>query len=391
MKKRSKKKRLIVFTLLICILSLIILINNSFKISTKKNTSKIPSQEDIWPKEYKLSFLATGDGLIHSLVANYAKNSDGTYNFKQYLTEVKDIVSSKDISYYNQETVFGGKELGYSYYPSFNTPSEFGDAMIDAGFNTISLATNHSLDKGEQGILNSLKYWKSKDNILYTGMASSKEERDNFAIMEKNNIKYGLLSYTYGTNGRNVPKGKNYLINIYNDDIAKKDITAIRDKVDVLIVAMHWGKEYAFEPTDLQKKQANYLASLGVDIIIGNHPHCIEPIKWIDNTLVIYSLGNFISNQIELYNRIGYKGAVGAFAMLDIIKTVNKDQTSNIKLDNLQIELLYTYRNKNKKTYKVIPFSKINEKYLPNYKNVYEDYKNVIQKYDQNIYVIPAA
>ena len=353
------------------------------------NVIKKPKEQ--WPKKYKLSFLATGDGLIHNLLHQYAENPDGTYDFSKYLTEVKDIVSTKDIAYYNQETVFGGKEIGISSYPCFNTPSEFGDAMLDIGFNTVSIASNHSMDRGEQAILNSVKYWKSKNNILYNGMAESIEDRNNFQIVEKNNIKYGIIAYTYGTNGIPVPSGKSYLVNLYSDEQAKKDIEALRDKVDVLMVAMHWGVEYQQYPTEEQKKQAKYLADLGVDIIIGNHSHSIQPVTWIDDTLVIYSMGNFISNQIELFNSIGYKGVIGDFVMADINKTVNKDQTSEINIDNVKVELLYTYRNKPERIYKVIPFSKMTEKYLPNYKEIYEDYKQVIQKYDPNIYVIPAA
>lgn len=402
-RRRKIKKNIRIIGLLFLILAIIggwYFFKNKPLVTNPKvivpNTNKEQPKET-WPKKYKLSFLATGDGLIHNLLAIYAKNADGTYDFSKYLTEVKDIVSSKDIAYYNQETVFGGEEIGYSFYPRFNTPSEFGDAMLNIGFNTVSLATNHSYDRGEKGVLNSLKYWQKQKGILYNGMANNYEERNNFIIMEKNNIKYGMLSYTYGTNGLKVPEDKAYLVNLYSDEQAKKDIEILRNKVDVLMVAMHWGVEYQFYPTEIQKKQAKYLADLGVDIIIGNHSHTIQPIEWLDNTLVIYSMGNFISNQIQLFSTIGHKGVIGDFVMVDIIKTVNEDQTSSIALSNLQVELLYTYRNKNKKIYKIVPFSKMNEKYFDqylnknNYLDVYNKYKNVILKYDQNIYVIPAA
>jgi len=201
--------------------------------------------------------LATGDGLIHNLLAMYAEQSDGTYDFSDYLTEVEDIVKEYDIAYYNQETVFGGESIGYTYYPRFNTPSAYGDAMLEAGFNTVSIASNHSYDRGEVGVLNSVQYWKEK-GIMYNGMAESENDRTNYMIMEKNNISYALLSYTYSTNGITVPSDKPYLVNVYNDELAKKDIEALRDKVDVLIVAMHWGVEYTFTPTEIQKTQAPY-------------------------------------------------------------------------------------------------------------------------------------
>ncbi len=394
--KRKVKKRLIRFTVLTLFLFVIVfsavhfwdLKNNNQNRTLPKiiNPSK---DEEKYPKEYNLSLLATGDGLIHNQLARYAQTGN-TYDFKPYLTEVKDIVQSYDLAYYNQETPFGTPG-NYSFYPTFAVPSEYGDAMLDAGFNLISLASNHSFDKRETGVLNTLNYYQSKDNIMYNGIADSYENQENYQIAEKNGITYALLSYTYGTNGITVPDSKKYLVSVYSNELAQKDIKALRDKVDVLIVAMHWGVEYQLEPTSTQKEQAKFLADLGVDIIIGNHPHCLQPIEWLDDTLVIYSLGNFISNQIELYNSIGYKGAVGAFAMLDIKKTVNEDQSSKINLENLKVDLLFTYRNETDQYYKVVPFSKMDSKYLKNYQSVYEDYKKVIQKYDQTINVVPTT
>ncbi len=351
-------------------------------VTNPKNDKQVNSTK---PEENHLSLLATGDGLIHNLLAMYAEKGDGTYDFKPYLTEVKDIVQKYDIAYYNQETPLSS-DGNYTFFPTFNIPSAYGDAMVDAGFNLVSLASNHSFDKKETGVLNSLAYWRTKKGVTFNGIADSEANRQNYQIAEKNGITYAMLSYTYGTNGITVPSDKKYLVSVYDSEMVRQDIAALRDKVDVLIVAMHWGVEYQFEPTQTQKDQAAYLASLGVDIIIGNHPHCIEPIVWLDDTLVIYSLGNFISNQIELYDTIGYKGTIGAFATLDITK---KDK--DIKLDNLKVDLLYTYRNKTDKYYKVVPFSKINEQYLPNYQEVYNEYKAVIQKYDPNITVVPAA
>ncbi len=396
--KKKVKKQLIRFSFIFLLLFIIIgsaVYYQNYRENHQPNEN--PNQNDNtnnaetkYPQEYNLSLLMTGDGLIHNQLALYAEKSDGTYDFKPYLSEVKDIVQKYDLAYYNQETPFGTPG-NYTFYPVFSVPSEYGDAMIDAGFNMVSLASNHAFDKREQGVLTSLDYWRKQNDVLYNGIASSFAEQSNYQIKEKNGITYALLSYTYGTNGIALPSGKEYLVSVYSNEQAKKDIAALRDKVDVLIVTMHWGVEYQLEPNATQKEQAKYLASLGVDIIIGNHPHCLQPIEWQDDTLVIYSLGNFISNQIELYSSIGYKGAVGAFATVDIKKTVNKDESSTIGLENLQVDLLYTYRNETEKYYKVVPFSKMTTKYLPDYKSVYNTYKNVIQKYDSSINVVPAA
>ena len=201
----------------------------------------------------------------------------------------------------------GGSSIGVSSYPSFNSPQEAGDAIYDAGFNIVSLATNHTLDRGEKAILNSREYWNSKKDVYAVGSYSSFEEKKEIEskIFEKNNIKYAILNYTYGTNGIQVPYGKEYLVNLWSDganyenykETVLRDINNLRDKVDVLMVAMHFGREYTHIPTEMQRKTAKFLADNGVDIIIGTHPHVIEPIEWIDDTIVFYSLGNFISSQ----------------------------------------------------------------------------------------------
>ena len=166
----------------------------------------------------------------------------------------------------------------------------------------------------------------------------------------------------------------------------KNDINNLRDKVDLLIVAMHWGIEYQTKPNAYQKDMAKYLASLDVDIVIGTHPHVIQPIEWIDDTLVIYSLGNLISAQ---YQDAFYNKMVGLMTSLEIHKKVigNKKEITITNIDN---DLIYTYY-KNWKNYKVVPFSNPEiSNYLPNYQNVYEHYKKIVQKYDSNISVKPA-
>lgn len=393
--KIKKKVKYLLLVLILCSVAMSFYIVNKNNINDtnfvlkEKNSEK--QETENWPKVDSLSLIAAGDTVVHNDLVNYAKKDNETYDFSPYFAEIKDIISSYDIAYYNQETTLGGKELGYTFYPTFNTPNEFGDAMIDAGFNTVSLANNHSYDRKEQAVINSVNYWKSKENIMTNGMALSEEDRTNYQIMTKNNISYALLSYTYGLNGFTLPNGKDYLVNVYSDELVKKDVEALKGKVDVIIVAMHWGVEYTHTPTETQNKQAQYLASLGVDIIIGNHPHCIQPVKWIDNTLIIYSLGNLISNQVILTNRYGQKVAIGALASLNIIKTTDENLNSEIKIDDLEIELVYTYKNSQDKYYKVIPFSKMNNAYLNNYEKVYEEFKNVIQKIDSNIKVKPSA
>lgn len=329
------------------------------------------------PKEYEAKMIMIGDALIHSSVYLDAKQSDGTYDFKPMLELTKPITTKYDLSYYNQETILGGAELGYSNYPRFNSPSEVGDAFIDSGFNMVSLATNHTMDKGEQGVLNSVNYWKQKKGIVTAGQYSSQEERDQVNIYEINNIKYAFFSYTTWTNGLETPTGKEYLNNVYSDEKAKNDIEKVRDKVDVIIVAMHWGTEYSFGVSDSQTQIANYLSDLGVDIIIGAHPHVVEPVEYINNgkTFVIYSLGNYISDQV------GIERLTGLMMELTIKKNVDVDDNVSVSIESPKAELLYTKSSPSgKRNFKVYPYSKLDNTILPNYMNYYTKYKAIVSE-----------
>ena len=393
-KRRRLKKIWVIFLFSLLVIGFVVSVFLFYKDKDVQEISHHKNKEKIVDEESSLSLVMVGDNLIHDKI--YKDAYDGKeYNFKKMYSLIKERVSKYDLAYYNQETILGGSEIGLSSYPAFNSPYEVGDAMIDAGFNLVSLATNHTLDRGETAILNSRRYWDSKENIMAVGSYSSFEDRNKIDIRKKNGISYTLLNYTYGTNGISVPKGKEYLVNIwpvsgsnpssdskyqsYKEEI-KKDIERVRDQVDVLMVAMHWGIEYEYEPNSYQKDMAEFLASLGVDIIIGTHPHVIEPIEWIDNTLVIYSLGNFISAHevINMGNR------VGLMSSLDIVKNNNKIEIKNVKND-----LLYTYYRSGYHDFLVVPFSHPDiGNYLDNYQDVCVKYKDIVQKLDQEIEVV---
>lgn len=359
-------------------------INNDSKINIDNNNSST-----------SISLIMAGDNLINDKLYNTAKKGDGSYDFRSMYSYIKDIVKNYDLAYYNQETILGGSEIGVSSYPAFNSPYEVGDATIDAGFNLVSLATNHTLDRGEKAIINSLNYWNNKSNVLTSGSYLSNNDRNKINIKEVNNITYTMLNYTYGTNGIKVPEGKEYLVNIWpctgnnpdNDTkyqeykkTVKEDIERVRDKVDLLIVAMHFGVEYTHVPTNYQIDMAEFLSSLGVDIIIGTHPHVIMPITYINDTLVIYSLGNFLSAQ-DTNN--DYNTTVGLLSSIKITKNIDKDNNTSIKLSDLNNELIYTT---NKDGYKIIPFSNPDIKdYLNDYERIYNKYANIVRSIDSSI------
>ena len=380
---KNKKSKKIVFVILLVLLFVasIITVIYIFNSKEKNKNKKIKYKDNVYvekkKEEYKASLIMVGDALIHSNIYLDAKTNDGGYDFKPMLELTKPIISKYDLKYYNQETILGGTSLGISSYPRFNSPTEVGDAFLDSGFNLVSLATNHTMDKGEQGVINSLNYWNSKNGVVHAGQYSSFEDRDKVNVYEINGIKYAFFSYTMWTNGLETPSGKEYLNNVYSNEKAQKDILEVRDKVDVVLVAMHWGTEYSLGVSEKQEEVANFLSSLGVDIIIGSHPHVVEPIVFIGKTLVIYSLGNFISDQV------GIERLTGLMVGVDIKKVIDSSATT-ISLENLRADLTYTY-SKYGRGFKVYPYSQLNNTILQNYEEYYEKYKNIVSERYNNI------
>lgn len=352
----------------------------------------------LFTRAHSLSLVMAGDALLHTPVYTDAQKVDSstgaiTYNFAKMFAPIAPLIARYDLAFYNQETILGGTELGLSSYPSFNSPQEFGDTMLSLGFNLISLANNHTLDKGERGVRAMLAYWHTKEAesiarampIAIAGSYASQEDRDKPRIYEKNGITYALLAYTYGTNGIPIPKGKEYLVNVYTKDMLIRDVKALRDKVDLLLVSMHWGIEYDFAPSKEQREFAALLASLGVDIVIGNHPHVIQPIEKIGNTLVIYSHGNLISAQKGINKRVGMLTSV----RIHLFDTKKREAllarlgaeggfVPRVSLSDLRAELIWTHYESGGKNFAIYPLRKVSNKLLPNAKHIYKDYTKIL-------------
>lgn len=372
--------------------------------ATTETKAKVQTQDSV--KSFNMSI--AGDYIIYSTNYNYAQSLAGGsgYDFAPIVNMLKQFTDKCDVNYYNQETVLAASKLGVSDYPLFISPEEAGQAMVDLGYNLVSSATNHSLDGGVEGIMTSREFWNKQKDVFFTGTFSSQAERDKVNILECNDIKYSMLNYTYDTNGIPVPDDQPYLINVWptnleiNDpakdenyqaykETVKKDIDAVRDKVDFLIVALHAGVEYMPEPSAYQEDMAQFLADNGVDLVIGTHPHCIEPAKYIDDTLVFFSLGNLLCAQ---YQDDNYNKVTSILSTFTVTKTT-KDGESKITFDNLENNLMYCYYDPNTwSDYLIIPFSDPEIKnYMPDYKSVYNTYKEVFQKYDKNMKMVPCA
>ncbi len=257
-----------------------------------------------------ISIVAVGDNLLHMPVINSGKRPDGSYDYSHIFAKLQPIFKDADIAVIGQETVFGGEHLGYSGYPLFNSPSDMGKTLVNEGFDIVLHASNHVVDKWAEGIENTLKFWDNYPQVTVLGINRSEEEKQKVDIIDVKGAKLTVLNYTYGTNGLSVPEDKSYLVNYIDEEKIKKDTEFAEENSDFTIAFMHWGTEYSFKPDDSQKLLCEKMCEWGVDLIIGSHPHVIEPVEWYtsekgNQMLVYYSLGNYVSRQLEAKNLLG--------------------------------------------------------------------------------------
>lgn len=293
-----------------------------------------------------INLMMIGDILAHEGVYNSGKYPDGTYNYDHLFTHILSDIEESDIAIVNQEVVLGGVELGLSGYPCFNSPVELGDALATAGFNVVLHATNHALDKGSIGLDNTMSFWKTQHpEIAVLGIHETQEDYDNnnVYIYEQENVRIAILNYTYGTNGIPLPSGREYIVNLMTEDTQDKiasDIAYAKENADFVIVCPHWGTEYVYTPDSSQKYWAQFFADNGVDLVIGTHPHVIEPVEWVQGSdghfmLVYYSLGNFVSNQDRIPRMLG------AMAKVTITKKDGLTYISNYGVEPLVTHKLF--------------------------------------------------
>ncbi|MFV0396238.1 MAG: CapA family protein [Coprobacillaceae bacterium] len=265
---------------------------------TTNNTDKVDAS-----KENSVSFLAVGDNLGHERVYTYADSKegevgDGKYDFKPSYTKVADTIKNADLAFINQESIIGGDDLGITGYPAFNSHEQWASDLTDFGFDMVNGATNHSLDKGFKAVQNTAEIWRQYDDVIFAGAYDSQEDADTIRVIERDGIKFSLLSYTYGTNGYTAPN--DYCVPLFDENKITEDVKKAKEVSDVVIVSAHWGTESDYTVTETQKSYAQLFADLGVDLVIGTHPHVIQPLEWVtgtdgNKTLVAYSLGNFLS------------------------------------------------------------------------------------------------
>ncbi|MDD4688816.1 MAG: CapA family protein [Eubacteriales bacterium] len=257
-----------------------------------------------------IDLVACGDNLYHMPVINSGKKQDGTYDYSPIYEKLQPMIKNADISVIGQETVFAGSELGYSGYPLFNSPEDVGNTLAKEGFDVVLHASNHVLDKWDTGVVRTIEFWKKYPDIAVLGIHESPEDDERVYVTRINGANIAMLNYTYSTNGLPLPKDKPYLVELIDEDKIYKDALYAEENSDFTIAFIHWGTEYATSPNQMQKDLTYKMADWGVDLIIGSHPHVIQPVEYIttekgNEILVYYSLGNFVSRQLEAKNLLG--------------------------------------------------------------------------------------
>ena len=303
------------------------------------------------PEADYITIVAAGDNLYHDVMIRAGEQG----NYESFYSEIRPLIEAADIAFINQETLLAGADFGFSGYPQFNSPQKAGQAVAAAGFNIVNHATNHVMDKGEKAVLATKDFWDTVPGVTVLGIHRSREERDVPKLVKKNNITLGFLSYTYGTNGLPVPSGKPYLVSLINTEIMAEEIDTLRPLCDILIVSMHWGEEYQHNYSKNQERLAAFLAEHCVDLVIGHHPHVLQPVEYIrrpdgGDMLCFYSLGNLISAQTRT------PALLGALAYIKIKKTpAHSGETAGIVFMEAGAIPLVTHYERNFTGFKVYP------------------------------------
>ncbi len=321
-------------------------------LSVSDGTPCLPDGAPVFPR---VSFIACGDNLIHSTVyadaASLAAGTGADYNFLPMYEPVADIIRDADLAFINQETPFGGDIRPTSGYPLFNSPDQVGHDLVTLGFDIVGLANNHMLDSTAAAYEHTIDFWDAYDDVLAIGGYRDKNDYETIRVIEKNGIRIAFLSFTYGTNGLSLPASSKLVIPYATDDEIDRQTKKARKLADCVIVSMHWGVEDAFSPNADQRRQAQIMVDNGVDVIIGHHPHVLQPMKYVDRpdggrTLIMYSLGNFLSGM--MYGR----NMVGGFLGFDIIKLGDRVYIENAHF----IPTVCQYNNRTR-GFKIYPFS----------------------------------
>lgn len=321
--------------------------------------SEVPTEA---PTETKapvtLRMLSVGDNLIHDGIYEQAKKRAGGngYDFSYCYARVKDTIASADVATINQETIVA-KSYAPSGYPLFNSPQELGQTVVDTGFDVVNLANNHMLDKTSKGLAEAIDFWDAT-GLARTGAYKDTQDLESVEYIEKNGLKIGLVGITQYTNGLTLPSDSPLQYILTSDEATiERKIKAAKAQCDVVLVNVHWGSEYTTTPAQEQRNLAKKMADWGANVIIGHHPHVLQPVEWIENsdgtrTLVAYSLGNFISQQNTAAR------VIGGMLHYDITKDF---ETGKVTVSNVRFETIVTHYVSGSHDVQIYPLSQYSD------------------------------
>lgn len=347
-----------------------------------------PDQDDAIVQEpIQVQISAVGDVMMHLPQIHSGKKADGSYDFHPFFQEIKSKLSEADITFANFETTLRGTDIPYQGYPRFNSPDEIVLALKDAGVDVLSTANNHSLDTGEKGVIRT--YQRIKEMGLHPVGTAASADAPKEVIIEKKGIKIAFLAYTESTNGIPVPKDKPYLVNLLDIEQIKEDIRKVKERgAEYILVSLHFGMEYQRKPSEKQIEIAHQVLEAGADAILGSHPHVLQPIQEVmsqgKKKVIIYSMGNFISNQKDKHTD------EGVIVDLHIQKDPNTNQVELTKVSYLPT-LTHKYYENGRLNYRVIPIADATPAFLEEYPNLTAEKWKSAWEHTQEILNFPVA
>ena len=288
-REKELRKRMVagagVLAALIVVLVISIAVGMNLSRKAKEEAAREKAEQERLALEQEqedntIELLAVGDNIAHETIRETGMRDDGPWNYDSVYANVKEDVETADLAVVTQETIFVEDREDISGYPTFGTPPEFGNALVNAGFDVIASATNHALDKGTDSIEHTLDWWEENHpDISVLGIYDSEEAADKIPVISCKNLKLAMLDYTYGLNGLELPEGKEYMVDIFDEEQAREDIRKAKELADVVVVVMHVGVEYDQDVDEETQDWTDIFLEEGVDIVIGSHPHVVRTME----------------------------------------------------------------------------------------------------------------
>lgn len=334
------------------------------------------STEEVY-KGPEISIIMVGDMLMHTPVEESALQEDGTYSYDAIFANTVEEIKAADLAIVNQEVIIAGESFDVSGYPAFNAPFELGHDLVEAGFDVICHGTNHALDQGKKGLKSCIAFWEENyPEVPVLGINGSKESQEEIYIYEQDELKIAVLNFTYGTNGIALPSDMPYAVDMLEEETVLAAIAKAEELADFTVVCPHWGTEYVLKQTKEQEKWSKVFFENGVDLVIGTHPHVIEPIEMMTDEetghsmLVYYSIGNFVNWTSSSGNGIANR-MVGGMAQI----TVGRDENGKAVILEYGVEPVVAHLTEG--------INGVTTYFLKDYTNTLAS-ENEIRKQDEN-------